>query len=246
MNFVRKLFNALYTIYISKRNLFSFFKQGASISSTQIMFSCKKYISKLNTIIDVGANKGQFALAANHFFPDALIFSFEPAPNSYKNLVNNTKLKKNICTFNFALGNNNGEVDFHLNNYTHASSILTLSDLQKSVSPKTRNHTDIKVQLKKLDDLKDNIEISKPSLLKLDVQGYEKEVILGAEKILNEIDYLLVEASFVPMYEGETLFNEMNEFLKKYGFILIAPVGFLQSKDLQILQMDMLYKKELV
>jgi hypothetical protein len=60
---------------------------------------------------------------------------------------------------------------------------------------------------------------------------------------LGKIDYLLFETSFVTMYDGEPLFDEMHNFVKELGFEFIAPVGFLQTNDLQILQMDLLYKR---
>ncbi len=87
------------------------------------------------------------------------------------------------------------------------------------------------------------MELKQPALLKLDVQGFEKEVLKGATNTLNKIDYLLFEASFVTMYKGEPLFEEMHTYVKEIGFELIAPIGFLQSENLQILQMDMLYKR---
>lgn len=85
-----------------------------------------------------------------------------------------------------------------------------------------------------------------PILLKLDVQGYEKEVLKGASEFIKRVDYLLFEASFVSMYEGEPLFEEMHDFVRGLGFRLVGPVGSLQTDKEQIVQMDMLYKKELI
>lgn len=95
-----------------------------------------------------------------------------------------------------------------------------------------------------MDDLLTNIPFMSPVLLKLDVQGFEKEVLKGALHSLRQIDYLLFETSFVQMYDGEPLFDEMHHFVKELGFDFIAPVGFLQSEKLQILQMDLLYKRK--
>ena len=69
-------------------------------------------------------------------------------------------------------------------------------------------------------------------------------MIKGAGSGLNEIDHLLFETSFLEMYEGEPLFEEMHEFVKDVGYCLIAPVGFLQTTNFQIPQMDMLYKRK--
>ena len=62
--------------------------------------------------------------------------------------------------------------------------------------------------------------------------------------MLDQVDYLVFETSFVPMYEGEPVFNEMHEYVKSKGFELIVPVGSLQNKTGQYLQLDVLYGRK--
>lgn len=245
MNFLLKLFYSLDVFIKSKRSLFSLFKKGSSVASTQIINSIRKYDPSINTIIDVGANQGQFALASVHFFPGAKIYSFEPVPDTFKTLQANTKKRKNINIKNFALGSTNGTIDFYSNGYSHASSALKVSEIQKKILPKTGIQNKIQVEVKMLDDVLRNENLVSPILLKLDVQGFEKEVLKGGLNFIKEkVDYLLFETSFISMYDGEPLFDEMHSFVKELGFELMAPVGFLQTQDLQILQLDMLYKKK--
>jgi hypothetical protein len=144
------------------------------------------------------------------------------------------------------LGDGDGQINFFKNSHSHASSILKITDFQKAAIPQTSKQSVIQVEIKKLDTVFSNRAdefSSKILLLKLDVQGYEKKVLLGAQKFLKAIDFVLLEVSFVHMYEDEPLFEEMNEFMKESGFQLIAPVGFLQTDNLQIVQLDMLYKR---
>lgn len=244
MNLIFKISDSIKVIFKTKRNVFSFFKKGSSIASTQILHSVKLHVGNVNTIIDVGANQGQFALASTHFFPSAFIFSFEPVPETFEQLSKNISLVKNIKAFNIALGNLEGKIDFFSNEYSHASSALAVSGFQKEVFTKTHKEHKIKVVVKKLDNMYNEVEFKEPVLLKLDVQGFEKEVLKGAQNILDRIDYLLFEASFIKMYDGEPLFDEMHTYVKELGFELIAPVSTLQSKNLQILQMDMLYRRK--
>ncbi|PSL47315.1 FkbM family methyltransferase [Chitinophaga niastensis] len=244
MNLIFKMVDAAKVILRSGTRVTSLMKKGASIASTQVLHNCRHYIPRLNTIIDVGANKGQFALAAVNFYPKASIHSFEPVPSTYKILQSNTRKIIDISTYNFALGSKTGTLQFYSNAYSHASSALRVSILQQSLLPKTSAIQQINVPVKQMDALLDDIIFIAPVLLKMDVQGFEKEVLLGAVKSLQKIDYLLFETSFVSMYDGEPLFDEMHHFVKELGFEFIAPVGFLQSKKLQILQMDLLYKRK--
>jgi FkbM family methyltransferase len=244
MNLIFRLADAAKVFLQSGRGLTYLLKKGVSIASTQLLYNCKRYIPEVNTILDVGANRGQFALSAIHFYPAAGIHSFEPIPAVYNTLQQNTRKQPLIRTYNFALGSSTGTLEFYCNNYSLASSALHVSSLQQQLMPQTAAANQIKVPVKCMDDLLPGMQIKSPVLLKLDVQGFEKEVLKGAIRSLGQIDYLLFEASFVPMYEGEPLFDEMHNYVKELGFEFIAPVGFLQTDALQILQMDLLYKRK--
>ncbi|MFA5804210.1 MAG: FkbM family methyltransferase [Melioribacteraceae bacterium] len=216
-------------------------RSSASISSYKICKNLRDY--NIKTIIDIGANIGQFSLAANHFFPNAMIYSFEPLPFEFARLSKNTNRRENIKKFNLALGNQCGTIDFYKNDYSLASSVLPISKQQKEFLPVTASQKRIKVSIERLSKIFPCLDVKGPVLLKLDVQGFEKEVLLGAVEILPQIDYLLFETSFIPMYEREPLFDEMHAFVKNLGFQFIAPLNFLRREDFTILQMDVLYKR---
>lgn len=244
MSIIFKITDAVKVFLVSNRSFKSLLKKGASVASTRILHNCRHYIPALGTIIDAGANQGQFAIAANYFYPSAQIHSFEPLPDVFPILQHNTRKLSGITTYNIALGNANGKLEFYSNAYSHASSALKVSAIQKSLLPKTAASRTIETPVQRLDDLDLEFQLNSPALLKMDVQGFEKEVLKGARNILPHIDYLLFESSFVQLYDGEPLFDEMHSFVKELGFELIAPVGFLQSEKLQILQMDLLYKRK--
>ncbi len=219
------------------------FKPAASIASFGINRALQNALPSLRTIIDVGANVGQFAVAANRFFPDAKIFSFEPVPACYKSLEENTRRLNIIKTFNFAVGSTRSELTFYQNAHSHASSALEVSDYQKQSVPVTQKFKEIKVQAVRLDDFDFGEPLAQPILLKLDIQGFEKEALLGSLKLLEHVNYLLLETSFISMYKNEPLFDEMHAFISDCGFELMGPVGALETNGSIIPQMDMLYRK---
>lgn len=197
----------------------------------------------IKTIIDVGANIGQFAYQVSRVYKDANIYSFEPVPGAFEELEKFTKNMKNIVLFNMCLGNKNDNIDFFVNNYNQASSPLPISENQKEIFPFTKISNKISVPVSRLDSLSKDMKLQHPVLLKLDVQGYEKEVLNGSTGCLDKIDFLLFETSFVKMYENEPLFDEMHSFVKDLGFELIAPVSTLRDNTSKIIQMDVLYRK---
>ena len=241
LGILHRLLSVLKTNRIS---LVSVFNKGFSIASTEIVYSIRQYVTEILTVIDVGANQGQFAIASARGFEKATIYSFEPLPDVYPVLQNNVSTYPQIKSFNLALGSSNGVIDFYRNSHSHASSALPISTYQQTQLPETANTEKIQVPVQRLDQVRSELTLTHPVLLKLDVQGYEKEVLEGATAMLDQVDYLVFETSFVPMYEGEPVFNEMHEYVRSKGFVLIAPVGSLQNKTGQYLQLDVLYGRK--
>jgi FkbM family methyltransferase len=242
MKIISGIIKLLQGIEQQRFNVFDVMRGGYSISSHRILMGIGAHCREIKTIIDVGANQGQFALASTKKFPNANVISFEPLPEQYENFKVNLRNSKKVKIYNLALGEKVGIIDFYRNDHSHASSALPISEEQKKAIPETARTTKIQVGINRLDEVIQVNEIKGPSLLKLDVQGYERNVLEGATKLLPTIDYLVFEASFIPMYQGEPLFNEMHLYLKNIGFEIVAPVGFLEGKNGGILQIDFLYK----
>ncbi len=243
LGLLEKLTDILKIVKLDKSFLKDIFKPGASLASEKILLSVKNYVSSINTVIDVGANAGQFAIAASKIYPKVHLYSFEALPSLLTVLEKNTKEIENIKIFNFALGDVKGDIEFFQNDYSLASSALEIHKNQTDLFPETGGVKKIKIKSETLDDISSEIKFNSPVLLKLDVQGYEKKVLAGAVKSMKKIDYLLFETSFTAMYNSEPLFDEMNSYAKELGFEIVAPVGIFQSENMKILQMDVLYKK---
>jgi FkbM family methyltransferase len=197
---------------------------------------------RCDTVIDVGANQGQFAIAAAQSFPKATIYSFEADPDVGGQLAKNVGGISRITPFALALGDTDGEITLRRNRHSHSSSILPLATGHTEAFPEATEFETVSVPMKTLDSLFADRKIQSPALLKLDVQGYERPVLLGGEKTLSRIDYALIETSFKPMYEGEALFMEIVGMMARFGFRFLRPVGWLNDpRTGEIVQADALF-----
>jgi FkbM family methyltransferase len=175
-------------------------------------------LESINTIIDVGANDGGFAVMINKILPDAAIYSFEPIKDVFENLSRNTSAIKNIKLFNTALGEEETEKEFHINEFSASSSFLEMDKLHVQSFPYTAQNRKEKITVKKLDSFADAIDFKPNVLLKLDVQGYELNVLKGALKILDRVNLIIMEVSFLELYNSQPLFHEVYQFLYEQGF----------------------------
>ena len=214
-----------------------------SLSSMNNSLVLLKYGIRLSTILDVGANIGQFALSASFCFPDAVIYSFEPIPDAFIRLTKNIRGKPQIKAFNCALGNTRRRTSFYRNEFTQVSSLYKIDHRNDNPNYNQRKTTLVEVDVFPLDDFVADLQIKTPILLKMDVQGMEKEVLLGSKRTLEVTEFILVEAPFIPLYENQLLFDDLNDYMKSIGYKLLAPIGVNRGKDDMIIEMDLLYRK---
>ncbi|MEO4007220.1 FkbM family methyltransferase [Flavobacterium sp. CAU 1735] len=218
-----------------------------SIASFEVVSNLQKSIPHLDRIIDVGANSGQFSKVANHFYPNASIDSFEPLPNLYPKIEEMFKKNEKIRTHNMALGNENGSIKFNRHKYGHISSILDLS-AENVHYPKGENALDqIDVEIKTLDGIfaAELNNKNQTTLLKLDVQGYELEVLRGGTESIKNIDYIVIEANLEQLYKNQPTFTEVNTFLNERSFELAGMLDFNLGKNNKYIEIDLLYQNTL-
>jgi FkbM family methyltransferase len=196
------------------------------------------------TVIDVGANVGQFAVAAAKLFPNVRVHPFEPAPEAAEQLRRNVAGIGNIRVYPIALGDTEGTVELHINSHSHSSSILRLAKSHRVAFPDAREIGTVAVKLSTLDDIFGEAELVPPVLLKLDVQGYEAMALRGGKETLKRVDYAVVETSFKPLYKGEAPFTELLRLMEDLGFSFIGPVGWLaDARTRTLLQIDALFER---
>lgn len=213
-----------------------------SAASFEITSALRRQGIVPDTIIDIGANVGQFAVASMKTFPNARVHSFEPQPDSFAQLSKHVRAFPQSSVYPVACGDFIGSTAFHVNTLSHSSSILPLAARHLEAFPQYREATTIEVKVQTLDSLLPTIAPSGLTLLKIDVQGFEAKVLAGAAEALTRVDYVLLEASLRPLYEGEMLFPEMLAFMAARGFRFLRPVAWMTDPhNGEILQMDVLF-----
>ena len=174
----------------------------------------------IKSIIDIGANEGQFAKTIRAIFPTASIYSFEPLPDVYEKLSMLCLQDPKLQVFNLALSNDSEIKQMFKSSFSPSSSILPMLDLHKKEWPDSSSNTIVEVNSITLDDWIEafNEIFNDNFLIKLDVQGYELPVIQGGINTLKQAKIVLIEVSFYEFYENQPLFDDVYDCLRKLGF----------------------------
>ena len=201
-------------------------------------------INNINTVLDVGANIGQFAkqLFLNGY--KGTIISFEPQSQAFKILQKRTN-KSTWFAVNSALGESASTAIINNAANSVSSSILPILEQHTQVSKESEYINSEEIQISTVDDyLQQNNIKAENVFLKIDTQGYENKVLNGAIISLQKIKVLQLEMSLVPLYKGELLFDEMKQKIESYGFSLSAvESGLADESTGKLLQMDALFIK---
>jgi FkbM family methyltransferase len=196
----------------------------------------------IKSVIDIGANEGQFALEIRKAYPGMEIYSFEPLAACFKLLVNKFEGDKHFHSFHCGIGEKTERKIINRNEYNAASSLLKGSKELKMNFPTASKEFSEVINLSTFDDVMNVSNINRPYLVKIDVQGYEKHVIKGSYELIKNAACLVVEVSFQQLYEEQPLFPEIYQLLNEFGFEYHGAFDVLRSPiDAQILQEDAIF-----
>jgi FkbM family methyltransferase len=202
------------------------------------------YISSLNirTVIDVGAHTGEFAKMISRILPGVNVISFEPLKEEFRELKQELNTIRNARAFNYALGDQQQTLEMHRSDFSQSSSLRSMAQLHKEAFPESVGETIEQVEVRKLDDVLQEITIEPEILLKIDVQGYEDKVLAGAVDSLARSRAVIVEVSFRELYEGQPLFDETYHTLQRAGFSYMGNLyQLVHPTDRSVLQADALF-----
>lgn len=198
---------------------------------------------KIDRLIDVGGNRGQFSLMARLEHPKLPIDAFEPLPGEaaiYKKVFSDDP---NSTLHEMALGETAGTAELHLSRRADSSSLLPIGELQSKLFPSTDEVGTLKVRVETLDNLEAVWGSARNALLKLDVQGFELSVLKGARRALRNCAFVYAECSEIPLYTGQALFPEVASFLADQGFAPLRRANE-QLADGNLVQADHLFARK--
>lgn len=198
---------------------------------------------QLRTVVDIGANRGQFALCIRRMYPEAHIYSFEPLRKPARSWMRNFASDPRAKLFNKAVAPEAGSATMSVSRWDVSSSLLPFAQAQHDNFPFTEEASREVVETTSLDRCVGEKLLQDHALLKLDVQGYELAALQGCGSLLDRFKYVYVEASFIELYVGQALASEVIAFLLGRGFRLICVANLSRGKSIRPIQADFLFTK---
>ena len=202
----------------------------------------------IDTIFDIGANTGQHAKITREFGYNKRIISFEPLKDAFAILKKNASKDNNWIVNNYAIGNQDGDNIINIAGNSQSSSILNMLPVHLEGAPESKYIAQQEIKIKKLDSIFNSFSSKENRvMLKVDTQGFEKNVIDGAKASLSRVMIIQLEMSIVPLYENEMLFVDMIKYLDTKGFQLFSlENGFSNPDSGQLLQVDGIFVNKTV
>jgi len=187
----------------------------------------KPYLPENPLLLEAGAFKGEDSLYMARLFPSASIHLFEPVPELFELLTENTRTLSNVQNWQLALSDKSGITRFYVaekkekpGKPTQAGSLLSPKErlfASSIIYPRT-----IEVPTITLDTWAAQQQINRLDFLWLDAQGHELAILKGGKKMLATVTALLVELHFIQAYENQPLADEIIDWLETQGFTMIA------------------------
>ena len=192
------------------------------------------------TVVDVGANVGQYARSLRAAGLDLPIVSVEPDAGAYAGLLE-AAAEDPAWTVapRMAISDARGTASLNVNTRSDMNSLKPMAEATLDAFPKAKPVTTEEVRTERLDEILDDLvePRGKPTFLKIDTQGCEAEVIHGAERVLDRIVAIQLEMSLMPLYVGEPnyleLMNELDRLVYDLHFVILGYFSRVLGRQLQ-------------
>jgi FkbM family methyltransferase len=197
---------------------------------------------KIDTVIDVGANVGQFGEGLRAEGYRGKIVSFEPIASVYQELAKKAAADGNWEAHHCGLGAAAGTAQIHVSELTVFSSILDMTGSAKLHDSRTAVTRTEEIEIRTLDQIAKSLTGN--ILLKIDAQGYERHVIDGGQQTIGRVLGIQLELPVIRVYEGEWQFHEALRFMSDLGFVpaQIQPVSFHGADNVSAVDFDCLFR----
>jgi FkbM family methyltransferase len=196
-------------------------------------------VYRIDTIVDVGANEGQFGAMARELGFTGDIHSFEPVKQTYDKLVRTAAHDDRWTTHNLALGRQPDTLSINVSEGSVFSSLLKPNDYGAERFAGIKVQRQEQIEVSTFDRfMQEHIGGERRIFLKMDTQGYDLEVFGGAAASLDRICCILSELSLIPIYDGMTDYLETLATYQKHGFSVSGMYSVNRNNDLSLIEVD--------
>lgn len=199
-----------------------------------------KLLGNPNTIIDVGVNIGTFEFY--NAFPDKNIVCIDPITELHKAAIQHIRAKyPGVICVSVAAGERSEEKEI---NYEPSSpgrtSLLGRTALTKCESPSQK----LTIQVKRLDDIIRELNLLGPYGIKIDTEGYELQVLKGAEGLFSNVEFIIAEVSIAKRFENSYSFEELIIYMDDHGFRVTDMLSYLRCDPIGTRYLDLVFKRK--
>jgi FkbM family methyltransferase len=200
----------------------------------------------ITTVIDVGTNEGQFIRTALALMPEVSVYGFEPNPDVLDYLKTCDFKSGKVKIIPIGCGRKKGILSMNISKFSPSSSFFPIGQKHLEEFSGTGVQKTIDVQVDRLDATLRSLDTDNKStyLLKIDVQGFEMEVLAGSIEILDKTLVVLCEANIAPLYTNQCSFESILGFMREQDFDLVDMGEPFRSKISQeLLYVDLAFLK---
>ena len=198
----------------------------------------------IDTVLDIGGNVGRFSKTMRYLLPSAQIYAFEPLPDCFAVMDSLMNADGRYRGFNCGLGETNEVLQIQQNTHTPSSSFLPLGERHKRAFPFSSETQRLSVQVKRLDDVAEKLDLGRSLMVKVDVQGFEGKVLVGGQKTFARAKFVLLELSYQELYRDQPLFDDIYQPLVGLGFRFCGTMAQMSDpKTLELLDADCIFLK---
>jgi len=199
-------------------------------------------VDRPHVVFDVGAHEGWFLHSWKDWCPRAEVHAFDPAVEAYEKSKQLYGADPSLHFNHVGVGRAAGTLELNVMEDSRVSNSF-LAPVEETWKEIDYHHGAITRRIVPVIAL-DDYARAMPSiyLIKIDVQGFELEVLEGARDTLKKTDYVFVEAAIRPLYEGAPRFTDVYTFLDAHGFHLIAMRAWHRGNR-TLVETDMLFRR---
>jgi FkbM family methyltransferase len=198
---------------------------------------------RIHVILDVGANEGHFGWDMRELGYRDRIVSFEPMTDAFRRLQTAAAGDSAWQAVQCGLGAQDEQRAINIAANSQSSSFLPMLEAHREAAPESAYKAREQVMVRRLDGLfADYCKPGESAFLKIDTQGFERQVLDGAGPVLGQVPLLQLECSLVPLYEGADTMEELVGLARELGYAPIDILPTFHHKDSgHLMQADILF-----